>query len=132
MESGHFNGMGAIRVLVADDDAAIRSLLATLIDHEPDLELVGEADNAEQAIALALAQRPDVLVLDWWMPEGGGPRVAREISAGVPWTRIVAFSAYSGAAAAGEMLQAGAHTFLVKSQDSNDDVLKAVRRAVSG
>jgi DNA-binding NarL/FixJ family response regulator len=121
---------GPVRVLIADDDAAIRSLLVALIDDAPDLELVGEADDAEKAIAMVLAQRPDAVLLDWWMPAGGGPRAAREIASGFPSTRIVAFSAYSGAAACGEMLEAGAHAYLVKSEQSNDDILDAVRRTV--
>jgi DNA-binding NarL/FixJ family response regulator len=130
VEEHRSNGAGPLRVLVADDDAAIRSLLVALIDEAPDLELVGEADNAETAIAIAVAKRPDAVLLDWWMPAGGGPRAAREISAGFPATKIVAFSAYSGAAACGEMLRAGADSYLVKSEHSNDAILDTVRRVV--
>ncbi len=132
MTSPQANGHeGPLRVIVADDDMAIRSLLVALIEEDPGLELVGEAEDAEEAITLTLAERPDVAVLDWWMPEGGGPRAAREISTGSPDTKIVAFSAFSGAAPWGEMLKAGAHINLVKSQRSNDEILDAIRGAVA-
>jgi DNA-binding NarL/FixJ family response regulator len=116
-------------VVIADDDASIRSFLATLIDEEPSLELLGEAGDAEQAIRLTVAKQADAVVLDWWMPEGGGPRAAREISERSPDTGIVAFTAFNGAAPSGEMLAAGAKIYLVKSERSNDEILAAIHRA---
>jgi DNA-binding NarL/FixJ family response regulator len=116
-------------VVIADDDASIRSFLAALIEEEPSLELMGEAADAEQAIRMTVKGQADAVVLDWWMPEGGGPRAAREISERSPATGIVAFTAFNGAAPSGEMLAAGAKIYLVKSERSNDEILAAIQRA---
>jgi DNA-binding NarL/FixJ family response regulator len=118
-------------VVVADDDRSIRAFLAALIAEEPTLKLLGEAADAEEAIRLTLSEKADAVVLDWWMPEGGGPRAAREISERSPSTGIVAFTAFNGAAPSGEMLAAGAKIYLVKSERSNDEILEAIRRAAS-
>ena len=65
-----------VRVLVADDDAMLLLTLSALIEREPGLELVGRAEDADQAIALAARSRPDVVLLDVNMPGGGGLRAA--------------------------------------------------------
>ena len=69
--------MDRIRVLVADDEPAVRAALAELIETEDTLELVGTAKDAQEAIELAIRERPDVALLDVKMPAGGGPRAAR-------------------------------------------------------
>ena len=116
-------------VVIADDDPAIRAFLAALIGGEPSLTLLGQAEDAEEAIKLTLSEKPDAVVLDWWMPEGGGPRAAREISQARPDTGIVAFTAFHGATPSGEMLAAGARFYLVKSERSGDEILDAIQRA---
>src|SRR6266566_7226620 len=77
-------GMTKIRVLVADDDATMRETLANLIEQQDTLELTALAADAGEAIDLAGVRRPDVVLLDVNMPNGGGPRVAREIRARSP------------------------------------------------
>ena len=84
-----------------------------------------------EAIHETLAARPDAVVLDWWMPHGGGPTAARQISHATPETAIIAFSAYGGATPSGEMLEAGAKAYLVKSERSSDEIIEAIRRAAS-
>src|SRR3989442_6481554 len=68
-----------IRVLVADDEPKVREALAELINEEPTLQLVGAAEDADEAILMADAQPPDVAVLDVAMPQRGWPKAAREI-----------------------------------------------------
>src|SRR5262245_13187310 len=106
--------MDRIRVMIADDEPILREALADLIAAEPSLELVGEAGDAEQAIALARARRPDVALLDVKMPAGGGPRAAREIRTCAPQTRIVALSAYDDRGSVLQMVECGAVGYLVK------------------
>ena len=65
-----------IRVLIADDEPALRGALADLLEHEDDLTLIGTAGDADEAIALANDERPDVALVDVSMPAGGGARAA--------------------------------------------------------
>ena len=66
-----------IRVLIADDEPALRGALADLLEHEDDVVLIGSAGDADEAIALAGDERPDVALVDVSMPAGGGARAAR-------------------------------------------------------
>ena len=86
-----------VRVLIADDDPVMRMLLAAVINNDPALELVAQAEDADEAIALATETTPDVALLDVEMPGGGGPRAAQEIRAQAPQTRILALSAHEHA-----------------------------------
>ena len=70
------DGRGALRLLVADDDPVSRLMLGAIVKREPGFELVGEAEDAGQAVELALRRRPDVVLLDVDMPGGGGARAA--------------------------------------------------------
>jgi diguanylate cyclase (GGDEF)-like protein len=103
-----------IRVMVADDDPVITMLLTTITRHEPTLELVGAAADADAAIELAVRQRPRVVVLDLDMPGGGGMRAAAEILQKVPEARIVGMSADDSQAARLDMSRAGAVGYIVK------------------
>jgi EAL domain-containing protein (putative c-di-GMP-specific phosphodiesterase class I)/DNA-binding NarL/FixJ family response regulator len=120
-----------IRILVAEDEAAVRDALSDLIASEHGLELVAEAKDADQAIALAESLRPDVALVDVKMPAGGGQRATREIRARSPITRVIALSAYDDRSTVFEMLRAGAAGYLVKGV-SGDEIVETVRRAVRG
>ncbi len=123
--------MQCIRVLIADDEPALREALADLIGDDDSLELVGSAEDAEQAVLLAKDHRPDVALLDVKMPKGGGPTAARGIRSISPSTRMVAFSAYGDRVAVVEMLKAGAVGYLLKGT-SAEEILRAIRRAGEG
>ncbi len=112
-----------IRILIADDEPALRDAIADLLSHEDRLILVGEAGDADQAIELAVSRRPDVALVDVSMPAGGGPRAAREIIRVSPETRVIALSAFEDRPTVLEMLRAGAVGYLVKGTASEDLVL---------
>ena len=97
-----------IRVLVADDEPALRGALAELLAQEERIFFVGAAADADEAIALAQREQPDVALLDVKMPAGGGPRAAREIQRLSPGTRVIALSAFEDRPTVLEMLRAGA------------------------
>lgn len=82
----------ALRLIIADDDALARALIEAIVERDRDLELVGSAEDAERAIELANEHQPDVAVLDWVMPGGGGEAAAREILRRSPDTKIVALT----------------------------------------
>jgi EAL domain-containing protein (putative c-di-GMP-specific phosphodiesterase class I)/AmiR/NasT family two-component response regulator len=120
-----------IRVLIADDEPALRGALADLLAHEESLVLVGEAGDADQAIELADASRPDVALVDVSMPAGGGPRAAREIIRVSPDTRVIALSAFEDRPTVLEMLRAGAVGYLVKGT-ATQDLLGSITKVVDG
>ncbi len=120
-----------IRILIADDEPALRGALADLLAHEESLVLVGEAGDADQAIELAHASRPDVAIVDVSMPAGGGPRAAREIIRVSPTTRVIALSAFEDRPTVLEMLRAGAVGYLVKGT-AGQDLLGSIAKVVDG
>lgn len=117
------------RVLVADDDEDIRELLADMINREDAVELVGAAEDANSAIELAEQTDPDVAVLDWMMPNGGGPKAATEITARWPETRSVGISAGDAVSASLQMGTTGAVAFLEKGF-SRSELVEAIQSAV--
>jgi EAL domain-containing protein (putative c-di-GMP-specific phosphodiesterase class I)/CheY-like chemotaxis protein len=119
-----------VRIGIADDDPEIRSALADLVSLDPDLELAGQAADADGAVSVAEEHRPDVFLVDVRMP-GGGPQAARGIHAVSPETRIVAFSAYEDRNTVLEMLRSGAVAYITKGAGAGD-VLAAISRAVDG
>ena len=123
--------MKPIRVLIADDEPTIREALSELIAGEESLELVGAAEDADQAIDLARTLRPDVALLDVRMPAGGGPRAAKEIQACAPQTRVVALSAYEDRGSVLQMVQSGAVGYLVKGSLA-EDILETIHQAARG
>jgi signal transduction histidine kinase len=120
-----------IRVLIADDEAAVRDAMADLVSTDPLLEVVGTAGDAQEAIDLATARRPDVALVDVKMPGGGGQRATREILKGSPQTHVVALSVYEDRATVLEMLRAGVVGYIVKGT-SAEEILYTIRRSMRG
>ena len=119
-----------IRVLVADDEQSLREALCDLVAAEVDMEVVGAASDAEEAISLAQQTAPDVALLDVKMA-GGGAHAAAQIAVVSPKTRVVALSAYEDHASVLEMLRGGAVGYLVKGTVPGE-ILEAIRRASRG
>jgi EAL domain-containing protein (putative c-di-GMP-specific phosphodiesterase class I)/CheY-like chemotaxis protein len=120
-----------IRVLLADDEPALRAALSELFSHEDGVELVGTAGDADEAIALARVVRPDVALVDVKMPMGGGPRAAREIQRESPSTRVIALSAFEDRPTVLEMLKAGAVGYLVKGSAA-EQIVDSIARVADG
>jgi len=125
------SGAGIIRVLIADDEAVLRTALADLVTSDDGLELVGAARDADEAIAMAEATSPDVALVDVRMPAGGGLRVAEELHRRAPNTRVIAHTAVDDRATVVRMLRSGAVGYLVKGTPPAD-ILVAIRGASRG
>ena len=120
-----------IRVLIADDEPALRGALADLLAHEDDVVLIGAAGDADEAIAIAGDARPDVALVDVSMPAGGGPRAAREIARCSPGTRVIALSAFEDRPTVLEMLRAGAVGYLVKGT-AGEEIVGSIQKVMAG
>jgi EAL domain-containing protein (putative c-di-GMP-specific phosphodiesterase class I)/ActR/RegA family two-component response regulator len=119
-----------IRVLIADDEQAVRESLASVIGSDPSLEIVGSAQDAQGAIDLAAWRLPDVAMLDVRMP-GGGPRAAAEIARLSPTTRVLALSAVEDRESVLAMIRAGALGYVGKTA-SNEEILGAIHGTAEG
>ncbi|MGH2540453.1 MAG: response regulator, partial [Actinomycetota bacterium] len=120
-----------IRVLIADDEPALRGALADLLAHEDHVLLIGAAGDADEAIAIAGDARPDVALVDVSMPAGGGARAAREIARCSPSTRVIALSAFEDRPTVLEMLRAGAVGYLVKGT-AGEEIVGSIQKVMAG
>jgi DNA-binding NarL/FixJ family response regulator len=123
--------MDPIRVLVVDDEESVVDVLRSLIGSDPALRLVGAAHDAEAGIALAVEERPDVVLMDVRMPGGGGVRAVREITKRYPEANVVALSAHEDEDTRIRMIGAGARDYVPKSE-STDAILEAIHRSARG
>ena len=117
-----------LRVVIADDDRFVRALTVRVLSMQPGIEVVGEAESADQAVALATELAPDVVLLDVQMP-GSGAAAARGIADTCAETVSVAYSA-SADSAVREMTAAGVAGYVLKGA-SGDELADALREAVS-
>jgi len=122
---------GRRRVLLADDHPVVRAGLAAVIAQEPDLMLVGEAENGERAVALFREHRPDVALMDLRMPHMGGVEAIHAIREEFPEARILALTTYEGDADIRRALRAGARGYLLKDMLLTD-VISAIRAVLRG
>lgn len=104
-----------ISVLLADDHALVRKGFHHMLDDEPDIEVVGEAGNGREAVELVSKLTPDVLVMDFSMPELDGAQATREIRKANQTTRILILSMYSNENYLRNALDAGANGYLLKN-----------------
>ncbi len=123
----------SIRVLLADDQALLRSSLAMLIDREPDMDVVGEAGDGEQAVALALAHRPDVVLMDIRMPGTDGLEATSQLlsSSDTADMRVIMLTTFELDNYVLRALRAGASGFLLKGVEPAD-LLDAIRVVAAG
>ena len=122
-----------IRVAVADDQTLIRLGLRVLLDGEPDMELVGEAVDGTEAIAVAREHRPDIVLMDIRMPGLDGIEALRAITADpeLSHTRVVMLTTFELDEYVFESLRAGASGFLIKDTDPAE-LLRAIRVVAAG
>jgi NarL family two-component system response regulator LiaR len=120
-----------IRVVVVDDHAMVRKGLAAFLRTEPDLELVGEAADGEEALRVCLHTRPDVVLMDLLMPRVDGAEATRTIRAQCPDVQVIALTSFEDRELVQSALQAGAISYLLKNV-SGAELARAVRAARAG
>ena len=120
-----------IRVLVADDHAMVRMGLASLLDTEPDIEVVGEAENGEDAVNKASALKPDVIVMDLVMPKMDGTAATIEILKSLPETKILLLTSFGTADGIAHAIEAGAKGAMMKNADFSE-LVASIRTIIAG
>jgi DNA-binding NarL/FixJ family response regulator len=133
MAGGEPAGDAPIRVLLADDQVLVRAGFKVLLDVEDDIEVVGEAATGAEAVALARARRPDVVLMDIRMPVLDGIQATREIAAtrGLERVRVLILTTYDTDAYVFDALQAGASGFMLKD-GGPAELLHAIRVVAAG
>ncbi len=104
-----------MNILIADDHAIVRQGLKALIEKEPGMEVIGEVENGEQAVALAKELTPDIVIMDMTMPLLNGIEATKYILRENPNVRIIALSMHSNSHIVRKALKAGAMAYLLKS-----------------
>ncbi|MEV7346986.1 response regulator transcription factor [Streptomyces sp. NPDC093544] len=122
-----------IRVLLADDQALLRSAFRVLVDSEPDMEVVGEASDGAEAVRLVRQERADIVLMDIRMPGTDGLAATRLISAdpGLAHVRVVMLTTFEVDEYVVQSLRAGASGFLGKGAEP-EELLAAIRIAAGG
>ncbi len=120
-----------LTVVLADDHRLVRLGFRRLLDDEPDITVVGEADSGLQAIELSAEFHPDVIVLDMAMSELSGLQAISEILRRSPTTRILVLSMYDEADYVRSSIRAGAHGYMLKNA-VDVDLAEGVRRVAAG
>ena len=120
-----------MRILIADDHGIVRGGMKLLIERQPDMEVVAEAGDGAEAVERALAERPDVCILDVTMPKLTGLQAAREIKAQSPDTAVLILSMHDDERYLFEALQAGAAGYVLK-READQALVEAVRAVARG
>ena len=120
-----------LRILVADDHGVVRSGLRALIERQPGIAVVAEADDGVEAVEAAQRERPDVAILDVAMPRMTGIQAAREIRAHCPATSVLLLSMYDDERYVHDALRAGASGYVLKRQ-ADAELIDAVRTVAGG
>lgn len=120
-----------MKVLIAEDHGVVRQGLRALIEEEPDIEVIGEAEDGLEVVELAKQSLPDVILMDITMPNLNGVEATRFILENHPNIRIIALSVHFDKHFVMEMLRAGASGYVLKSY-LFDEVLRALRTVGSG
>lgn len=120
----------AIKILIADDQKMIRQALRNLIKKEPDIEVIGEAEDGLVSVKMAEKLMPDVILMDVVMPGLSGIEATRRIKIKFPSIKIIAFSIFLDKELVREMLKAGASAYLAK-EDMVEEWLKAVKTVLA-
>jgi NarL family two-component system response regulator LiaR len=120
-----------INILLADDHAVVREGTKELLEREPDLAVVAEASDGKEAVQLAIRKRPDVVVMDFAMPQLNGIEATRQIKAIAPGIAVLVLTAYDSDQYIFGFLEAGAAGYLLKDVHVNE-VIRAIRAVHAG
>jgi DNA-binding NarL/FixJ family response regulator len=120
-----------IRILTVDDHPVLRKGIAALVNAEPDMKLIAEASNGQEAVEVFRSHRPDVTIMDLQMPEMNGTEAILKIQNEFPDARIVVLTTYNGDTQVLKALKAGARAYILK-RHVHKELLETIRAVHSG
>ena len=123
--------MAKIRIVLADDHVILRQGTRQLLEHEPDMEVVGEASDGAEAVQLVSKLKPDIVIIDVAMPRMNGIEATKKIKEILPGTKILVLTGYDYDEYIFSLLEIGAAGYLLKDV-SGDDLVGAVRAVYQG
>lgn len=122
--------MKKIKILIADDHSVVRQGLRTLLQSAPEFSVIGEAANGEEAVRLAKARPPDIVIIDISMPKLNGIEATRRIKENNPAAKVLILTIHENEEYVYQMIRAGANGYVLKNADKKE--LFAAVRAVAG
>jgi len=125
------NAKSEVRILVVDDHFIVRMGLVALINTEPDLKVIGEADDGDQAVAMFEKLRPDMVLMDLRMPGKSGNEATTQIRRLAADAAVLMLSAFDGDADIHAALEAGANGYVLKSA-TGEELIPAIRAVAAG
>ena len=123
--------MNKLRILLAEDHETIRDGLKLLVNSQPDMQVVGEADNGRSAVELAQELLPDVTVMDVSMPELNGLQATKKLKQKCPQVKVLTLTRHTDDGYLQQLLQAGASGYVLK-QSKSAELLRAIRAVAAG
>ena len=123
--------MAKTRILLVDDHALVRLGLMTLLNDQPDMEVVGEANTAAEAVSATEMLQPDVILMDIRLPGEGGIEATRQITTRFPNSKVVMLTSFADDELILRAINAGAVGYVLK-QVGNDELLRAIQAAARG
>jgi len=121
----------SVKVLLVDDHAIIREGLRSLLEKQPDMEVVADVDDGRRAVELVRELSPDVVIMDVTMPRLGGIEATRQITGESPSVKVIALSIHSKRRFVADMLQAGAAGYILK-ECLFDELVQAIHAVCEG
>ena len=123
--------MSVVRVLIVDDHAIVRRGIQMLLDTDPSIQIVGEAEDCQDAVRKAEMLQPDVILMDLVIPQGGGIEAIEEIKRDSPHLKVIVLTTFGDEPRVKAAMEAGADGYLLKDADG-DALLQAVHAAQQG
>jgi DNA-binding NarL/FixJ family response regulator len=120
-----------IRILLVDDHALLRQGTVELLEHEVDMEVIGQAENGQEAIQFARDLQPDIVVMDVRMPGMSGVEATRQIRSELPHIQVLVLTAYDDDQYVFSLLQAGASGYLLKTAPASE-LIQSIRQVQAG
>lgn len=123
--------MESMKVLIADDHPVVREGLSAMLSRQPDIEVVGEAENGRECVEKTRKLRPDIVLMDLRMPEMDGVEAMRQIAATNPEVRFIVLTTYDNDEYIFKGIEAGARAYLLKDSP-REELFKAIRAVHRG
>lgn len=123
--------MDKLRIILAEDHQTVREGIKLLVNSQPDMEVIAEADDGEVAVKITKKLLPDILVMDISMPELNGMKAARRLKNACPGVKILTLTRHTDAAYLQQLIKAGAAGYVLK-QSAPTELIRAIRTVAEG